>query len=395
MKKSTMFTLTILIIFTLLLTACSPGVKLATDKTTEAKSFMQLFPTATYEETAISKAEAELLSDSVKKECNLEDVPESYAIASYSSDVAKLKIYVQGKENIFCKSFNWDEAKLQIEKGNSGDVAENVLVTVNDQELTKEMLQQAVSLAQQNLQDNNSQVDVDAVLNSLVNQMVLQQAYSQEPVTSEEIEEALLNLAKAYNFESIAVLGEQEGVDLELLRQDLKANIQLQKYYEDNGVYDFEVQDSTLKDLYVANTNSFVQGEQVSFRHIYVAEEEAAKNIYSFLEQGEDFCLLEKKYSLDESAHENCGAYTVGRGVLDPILESAVFKLELNKTAIVPTGEGFQIIEVLQHNMPSVLPYEQAAEQLRKALLNDYAQQRINLLILKERASSDIVSYIN
>ena len=91
--------------------------------------------------------------------------------------------------------------------------------------------------------------------------------------------------------------------------------------------------------------------EQVSARHILVAEEDEANDLLERLEDGEDWEALAAEFSLDESNKDQGGDLGwFGRGRMIETFEVAAFAGELNEiVGPIETSFGWHLIEILGH----------------------------------------------
>lgn len=89
--------------------------------------------------------------------------------------------------------------------------------------------------------------------------------------------------------------------------------------------------------------------EQVHARHILVDTEKSAQDILARLNKGEDFVALAKELSTDTQSKDSGGDLGFfPRGVMDQTFEDAVFKLNLNQSAMVKTDYGYHVVQVTE-----------------------------------------------
>ncbi len=109
-------------------------------------------------------------------------------------------------------------------------------------------------------------------------------------------------------------------------------------------LYRQRLQESVLAELDLSRTEA-----QVWARHILVADETLAKEIYDRLQQGEDFCALAAEFSTDTSNKDTCGDlnwFPKGQMVME--FEEAAFALEVGEISQpVKSSFGYHIIQSL------------------------------------------------
>jgi peptidyl-prolyl cis-trans isomerase D len=119
--------------------------------------------------------------------------------------------------------------------------------------------------------------------------------------------------------------------------------------------------------------------EQVWARHILVADEETANDVYERLKNGEDFTALAVELSEDTGSAANGGDLGwFGTGQMVPVFEAAAFRLEEGEISKpVPSDFGWHIIQKLgQANVPlSANAYTQARQEAFDAFLANLREQ--------------------
>lgn len=107
--------------------------------------------------------------------------------------------------------------------------------------------------------------------------------------------------------------------------------------------------------------------EQVWAQHILVEDEALAKDIYTRLQEGEDWTLMAATYSTDESNKNNSGDLGwFGRGQMVQEFEQAAFAAQVGETTEPVQSEfGWHIIRLLGHEEVPVSSetYQQNREQ--------------------------------
>ncbi len=127
--------------------------------------------------------------------------------------------------------------------------------------------------------------------------------------------------------------------------------------------------------------------EQVHARHIVVDSEEAALQIASSLAEGADFARVAREQSLDPATRDSGGDLGwFPRGILAPELEDVAFALALGGISeVVPVGQGYHIIQVLERERDRPLPTE---------LLVDYKLAVFEEWLADRRAEAVIEEFV-
>ncbi|OGO32144.1 MAG: hypothetical protein A2Z16_02140 [Chloroflexi bacterium RBG_16_54_18] len=144
-------------------------------------------------------------------------------------------------------------------------------------------------------------------------------------------------------------LQEDYGIEQKTLRYVIESQLLRQK-----------VMDTVLGDVAASE-------EQVWAEHILVEDEALAKDIYTRLQEGEDWSMMAGTYSTDDSNKNNSGDLGwFGRGAMVKEFEDAAFAAEIGETTEPVKSEfGWHIIRVLGHDERPVSAesYQQTRDQ--------------------------------
>ncbi|MGB9780203.1 peptidylprolyl isomerase [Caldanaerobacter sp.] len=191
------------------------------------------------------------------------------------------------------------------------------------------------------------------VLDSLVAQkLLLQEAKKKNiTVTDKEVEEEY-NKEKQFNSK--------------VTKEQIKDYLIIDKLFAEY-TKDVKVTEEELKKYYDEHKESF---EIAKARHILVADEKTAEDIYQRLMKGEDFAALAKEYSIDTATKDNGGELgEFPRGVMTPEFEDVAFSLkpgEISKP--VKTQYGYHIIQL---ESITLKPFDEVKATIESYLLHD------------------------
>lgn len=151
----------------------------------------------------------------------------------------------------------------------------------------------------------------------------------------------------------------------------------VQKSVEENS----GITDEQLKAHYEANKSNYKEGETITASHILVKTEPEAKALLEELKNGKDFAELAKEKSTGPSAPQGGSLGSFGRGRMVPDFEKAAFALKAGEVSQpVQTRFGWHVIKVTEHTEGKQQDFEQAKEEIRKALVTDYIQEMLQEL---------------
>jgi peptidyl-prolyl cis-trans isomerase C len=152
---------------------------------------------------------------------------------------------------------------------------------------------------------------------------------------------------------------------------------------------DSGITDAKLKAHYDANKSNYKEGETITASHILVKTEPEAEALLEELKGGKDFAELAKEKSTGPSAPQGGDLGSFGRGRMVPDFEQAAFALKAGEVSQpVKTRFGWHVIKVTEHTEGKQQDFEQAKEEIRKALVTEYIQEMIQAL--QDKAAIEI-----
>lgn len=234
------------------------------------------------------------------------------------------------------------------------------------------------------------------VLDTLIIQKVIEMEMDKQniEVTEEEIDAQLAKYEEYYGGkEAFETILNSSGIDLSLIKKDIKLHLGSNKLMED----EIEVTEEEIQSYFDENKETFGEVEQVEASHILVDDEEIAEEVISKLNDGEDFATMAKEYSIDTSTAENGGELGfIGKGEWDETLEEVAFALEVGTYSKEPveTDDGFHIIKVTDHKEAKEAVYDEAKDEIKEILFNQKADSYYSIWIVELMEDYEIENYL-
>jgi parvulin-like peptidyl-prolyl isomerase len=232
------------------------------------------------------------------------------------------------------------------------------------------MIAQGYDLASEEGQQMMAQTRLQ-ILESMIDQVLIEQAAAREGVTvsEEEVEtQVLANIDLAGEEEFNAWL-EANDMTMEEFRAAVRAQLLSAAMFEK------------------VTASVPTSAEQVHARHILLEKEEEARELLSQLQGGGDFAALAKLYSQDESTREQGGDLGwFPRGLLAPEVEEAAFALEPGQvSAAVHSQFGYHIIQLLE---------KEADRPLSAEMLHSLKAQTFRRWMQEQRETATIERFV-
>lgn len=193
-----------------------------------------------------------------------------------------------------------------------------------------------------------------------------------------------------------------------VLETQLRQGMAIQKLIETQVAQKIEVSGKEAKAYYDQNQGLFEQPKRVRARHILVKVEpgadkskkaEAKKTLEAVqnrLEDGESFESLAEEISDCPSSKKggDLGYFSTGQMVKP--FEEATFALKPGEVSdIVETRFGYHLIELLDKQEASILPYEDAKDRLTEQLKQQKIREKITEYVAQLRKDAKIETDMN
>lgn len=217
----------------------------------------------------------------------------------------------------------------------------------------------------------------EAAQHSLGNSLPANEHAYQSEVLDYLIEQALI--AQAAAAEGLAISEPELDAEIERLEAETDPAefaqwLQTNQYTQDEFREVLRAQLLTQAMISRVATSVGPTADQVHARHIVVASTETAQAVLAQLEQGADFAILARSYSLDESTRMNGGdlGFFPHGLLLAPEVENAAFSLAVGETSgLVESDFGVHILQVIEREPGRPLPTE-IQQRLRAVVFEEW-----------------------
>ena len=276
-----------------------------------------------------------------------------------------------------------------------------VVAKVNGQEIKKDDLLKGGQVVQMRLAQMGRQIVptkafYNQVLNELITIRLLQQDAKAQGVNPSDQEVQQVVAANKGQFPSEDAYKkalQQAGISEATLREQAREQLAVKKYVDTRIASTVNVSDQTAKDFYEKNKDKMQMPERLHLRHIMVqvpqnappADKEKAKQkaegLLKRLKAGEDFAKLASESSDDPSSKArggDIGFMTRGQNA-PPQFEAAAFALKNpnDLSGVVETPIGYHIIQLVEKQAASTVPYDQAKERIMTVLREQEIQKQV------------------
>lgn len=238
------------------------------------------------------------------------------------------------------------------------------------------------------------------VIDYLVQQALFLQAAADKgiEVTDEDVATEIDMLKTSYGDEDTwnEALA-QSGHTEETLDEMIRAQVMTRKLAESVAAEELaaEPSDDEIQAYYDQNEYLFSTPAERLGRHILVADEAAAQAALARVKGGEEFATVAAEVSEDPGSKDSGGdlGWSDGNGFVEGFRE-AYQTLPVGEISdLVKTDFGYHIIQILEDREASVMPVEDAREQIVQDIRNTNANATFNAFIEELHDSATIVIY--
>lgn len=206
------------------------------------------------------------------------------------------------------------------------------------------------------------------------------------PVLKKEVDAALDKMKEEEGGE--AAFYAHTGLSEEgekLLRKDLAAKIQLDKYLDELCGEDPEPDEGEVRAYYEKHLEDFMTDEEIRASHIFksLRKSEARDELYEELRElrrraqaGEDFDALAKEHSDKPEEEIDLGFFKRGEHMDE--FETIAFSMEIGEVSpIFSTHWGFHLAKLTDRKPPQPRDFDEIKEALREIMLQEHRQEKV------------------
>lgn len=290
------------------------------------------------------------------------------------------------------------------------EIIERIIVTVNGEIVTQSEFQsRQLAAAQaarvepdkvaQFLRENNAKILQEAVDDILLVQRAEDAGLHLRP---EYINDMIDGIKKENKIENDAQFQEQlsrEGMTLDDLKHNIERSIIRRQILNRDIEAKVAVTESEARAEYDKRIADYTKPPTVSLLEILVKEEGGsdpparAREILDRARKGEDFGSLARDTSASPTRATGGDLGKLAHGDLNPELEKIAFELPVGAVSdLIRTAGGYRILKVVERTEGSVVPFEQAKDEIKQSLMQQRWAKEYDTYIqdLRKKAVVDL-----
>ncbi len=288
-------------------------------------------------------------------------------------------------------------------------VAEEVIVRVNDQIISRSDVERGEDILQQEIAQNPGAGDPATrqknMLRDLIDQQLLISKAKELGVNPDaEVVRRLDEIRKQNNLPSMEALEDaarKQGVSFEDFKANIRNSILTQSVVRDEVGRNMRMTRGEAQKYYDAHKADFAQPEQVKLSEILIptvatADDAAvaqaqskAEDVYKKLQGGADFAATAKAVSGGPTAASGGDLGVFRRGQLAKVLEDKTFVLPAGGyTEPVRTRQGFVILKAVDKVEAGTPPLEKIEGDVQNAMYQEQIQPALRAYLTKLREDS-------
>lgn len=280
-----------------------------------------------------------------------------------------------------------------------GQIIEEIVARVNDRIITLSDYQKALEALPQEVQQDcqqqqppctpdQTQAEIadkkkDLLRDMIDQQLLIQRGKDMGIDVETDLVKRLDDVRKQDGFATMADFQkavEQSGLTWEDYRDQMRNQLLTRKVIQQEVGDKVNIGNDEVQKYYNAHKSEFVRPEEVDLSEIFLKTEgktpeqiaaikKQADDLYTRIQNGEDFTALAKRYSEGPAKDEGGELGEYQRGQLAKPLEDAVFKLDANGvTKPIQTQTGFILLKVNAHYNAGLQPLDKVENEITNRL---------------------------
>ena len=292
----------------------------------------------------------------------------------------------------------------------NGTVAEEVIVRINDQIITRSDLLRGEEVLQGEIAQNGASAGDPAerqrnMLRDLIDQQLLISKAKELGINADaEVVRQLDDIRKQNNLPSMEALeaaARKQGVSFEDFKANIRNSVLTRSVVRDEVGRNIRMTKGEEQKYYDAHKEQFSQPEQVRLSEILVPTpatptdadvaqaQEKADGIYKKLKDGADFAATAKSVSGGPTAAQGGDLGVFKRGQLAKVLEDKTFALPVGvMTEPVRTRQGFVILKAVDRVDAGVQPLDKVEGEVQNAMYQEEITPALRAYLTKLREDS-------
>ncbi len=292
----------------------------------------------------------------------------------------------------------------------NGAVAEEIIVRINDQIITRSDLLRGEETLQNELAQNSGAAGDPAerqrnMLRDLIDQQLLISKAKELGVNADaEVVRQLDDIRKQNNLPSMEALeaaARKQGVSFEDFKANIRNGILTRSVVRDEVGRSIRMTHADEQRYYDAHKDQFSQPEQARLSEILIATpatptddelaaaQAKANDIYKKLKDGADFATAAKANSGGPTAQQGGDLGVFKRGQLAKVLEDKTFSQPVGSiTEPIRTRQGFVILKTVDHVDAGVQPLDKVEGEVQNALYQEEISPALRAYLTKLREDS-------
>jgi parvulin-like peptidyl-prolyl isomerase len=289
------------------------------------------------------------------------------------------------------------------------EIIERVIAQVNGEIITQtEFQSRQLAAAQaarvtpdkvsQFLRDNNAKILQEAIDDILLVQRA-EDAGLHLPAAY--INDVIDGIKKENHIENDAQFQEQlqhEGMTFEELKRNIERSILRRQILNRDIEGKIAVTESEAQAEYDKQKAGYTKPATVSLREILIKEGDGdtrarAQEILARARKGEDFESLARTNSASATKATGGDLGKLAHGEMNPELEKIAFALPVGAISdLIPVGGGYRILKVVEKAETSVVPFDQAKDEIKKRLMDERGAREYDTYLkdLRKKAVVDL-----